>query len=102
MKIRKGDKVVVIAGKSRGEKGTVVRSFPKENKVVVEGVNMVKKHQRATRRGGKGQVVERAMPLHVSNVQMVDPKTGKGTRVRIAREKGSATRVAVKSGTALK
>mgnify|MGYP003394492488 CR=1 FL=1 len=102
MKIKKGDKVVVIAGKSRGEKGTVMRAMPKENKVIIEGVNMMKKHQKATRRGGKGQLVERAMPLHVSNVQVVDPKTGKGTRVRIAREKGGMTRVAVKSGTTLK
>ncbi len=93
---------MVIAGKSRGEKGTVMRAMPKENKVIIEGVNMMKKHQKATRSGGKGQLVERAMPLHVSNVQVVDPKTGKGTRVRITREKGGMARVAVKSGSTLK
>lgn len=102
MKIKKGDKVVVIAGKNRGTTGTVLRALPEHDQVIIEGVHVVKKHQRANRRGSKGQVVERSMPIHVSNVQLVDPKTGKGTRVRIERTADGVKRIAVKSGSVLK
>lgn len=93
----------MIAGKNRGTTGTVLRALPEQNQVIIEGVNVVKKHQRANRRGAKGQVIERSMPIDVSNVQVVDPKTGKGTRVRIERDtNGVAKRIAVKSGSVLK
>ncbi len=101
MKIKKGDKVVIVSGKDKGKTGTVSVAFPRENRIVVEGVNIRKKHQRS-RTGKKGQVVEKAMPVHVSNVMLVDPKGGKPTRVSISRdEKGARTRVAVKSKQAL-
>lgn len=101
MKIKKGDKVIVIAGKDRGKTGTIVRALPKESAVVIEGINVVKKHQRRARQGGKGQVIDRSMPLHVSNVQILDPKTGKPTRIRIDRKDGGYNRVAQKSGARL-
>jgi len=70
MHVKKGDKVIVLAGKDKGTTGEVVRSFPKLGKVVVSGVNKVKKHQRPTRSGQKGQIVEKEMPLDASNVQV--------------------------------
>jgi large subunit ribosomal protein L24 len=97
MKIKKGDKVVVIAGKDRGKTGTVAEAFPKASRVLIDGINMKKKHEKA-RGSRKGQIVERSVPLHVSNVMILDPKTGKGTRVGIARKDGARTRIAKKSG----
>jgi large subunit ribosomal protein L24 len=68
MKIKKGDNVIILAGKERGKKGKVVKSLPKENKVIVEGLNLVKRHQKPRRSGEQGSVIDRAMPIHVSNV----------------------------------
>lgn len=102
MKLKKGDKVIVIAGKSKGQTGEIVRAFPKESLVLIDGVNVVKRHMRANRQGGKGQIIDKPLPIHVSNVQLLDPKDGKPTRVKIVREEGKAGRVAVKSGTAIK
>jgi len=101
MRIKKGDKVQVIAGKDKGKTGTVIRAFPREDKVIVEGLNMTKKHQRATSQNRKGQIIGKAMPLDVSNVMVVDPKSGKPTRVRISKEGGERVRIAVKSGSKL-
>ena len=98
MKIRKGDKVIVIAGKNRGTSGTIARIITKKDMVVMDGVNMVKKHRRATQQSRKGQIIDKAMPIHVSNVMLADPKTGKPTRIKIVRGKdGVRARVAVKS-----
>lgn len=69
MHVKKGDKVVVLAGKDKGKTGEVVLSIPKDSKVVVSGVNKVKRHQRPTRSGQKGTMIEKEMPLHVSNVK---------------------------------
>ena len=103
MKLRKGDKVVVIAGKSRGQSGTIVRVLPHEDRVVLDGVNPAKRHRKPSAQNRKGQIIERAMPLHASNVMLADPKSGKPTRVKIVRGKdGARERVAVKSGQALK
>ena len=88
MKIKKGDKVQVISGKDRGKTGSVVRAFPKNDKIIVEGMNIIKKHQRANQQNRKGQIVEKAMPIHVSNVMIIDPKVGKPTRIRISKEGG--------------
>lgn len=100
MKIKKGDKVVVIAGKSKGSSGTVVRVLPKHDKVVIDGVNMVKKHRKPNQRTRKGQIIDKVMPIHVSNVMLADPKDGKPTRIKIERSKdGVRQRVAVKSGS---
>lgn len=101
MRIKKGDKVIVIAGKDRGKTGTIFRALPKEDKVIIEGVNIVKRHTRRTKANQKGQIIEKAMPIHVSNVQVIDPKTGKPTRIVIKRENGSYARTAQKSGSRL-
>lgn len=99
MKLKKGDTVIIIAGKSKGEKGTIVRVFPATSQVLVDGVNLVKRHRRASQQQRTGQIVDKPMPLHVSNVQLADPKGGKPTRIRIVRGKdGVRERVAVKSG----
>ena len=102
MKIKKGDKVIVISGKDKGTQGTVITAIPTQNRVVVEGVNVVKRHQKARMRGQSGQIVEKTMPIHVSNVAIVDPKTGKATRVGIVRKDGKRERVTKKSGTVIK
>ncbi len=81
MKIKKGDQVVVISGKDRGKQGKVLDVFPKENKVVVEGVNIRKKHVRPKRSGEKGQIVEMPVPFDISNIKLICPKCGKATRV---------------------
>jgi len=69
MKIKKGDKVTVITGKDKGKSGLVTRALPKENRVIVEGINIAKKHQRSRHKGQKGQMVEKPMPIHISNVK---------------------------------
>ena len=102
MKLKKGDKVQVIAGKDRGSSGTIVRAMPDKNMVIIEGVNMVKKHRRASQSNRSGQIIEKPMPLHASNVMLVDPKSGKPTRIRITRGKdGRRERVAAKGGSTL-
>jgi len=98
MKIRKGDNVVVIAGKDRGKTGTVLRAFPKTSKVLIDGINMAKRHERRKRQGQKGQIVERAFPINVSNVALKDGKTGKPTRVGYKVEDGKKVRIAKASG----
>jgi large subunit ribosomal protein L24 len=70
MHIKKGDKVVVLAGKDKGATGEVLAAFPKDNKVLVSGVNKAKRHMRPTKQGGKGQVIDKEMPLHASNVAL--------------------------------
>ncbi len=81
MKIKKGDKVVVIAGKYRAKTGKVIKVIPKEKKVIVEGVNLVKKHIKPKREGEKGQIIQTPAPIDVSNVKLLCPKCGKATRV---------------------
>lgn len=69
MHVKKGDKVIVLSGKNKGAEGTIIRAFPKKDMIIVEGVNKVKRHQRARGRGAKqGQIVDKTMPIHVSNV----------------------------------
>lgn len=81
MKIKKDDTVIIISGKDRGRKGKVLESFPKKDKVSVEGINLVKKHRRPKNEREKGQVVELVKPIDVSNVKLICPKCGKSTRV---------------------
>jgi len=81
MKLRKGDNVIVITGKDKGKKGKIVRVLVDDNKVIVEGINMMKKHQRPRKSGEKGSVLNISMPLHASNVQIIDPKTNKPSRI---------------------
>lgn len=102
MKIKKGDNVVIIAGKDRGKSGKVEKVFPKKEKLIVGGLNLRKHHQRPTKQGQKGQVVEKSMPMHISNVLIVDPKSSKPTRVGIKiNNKGKRERISKKSGTVL-
>lgn len=101
MKIKKGDNVIVIAGKDKGKSGKVVRAIPDRDQVIIEGTNMRKRHQKPRSSNQKGQIVEFSAPLHVSNVMIKDPKTGKPTRVGSKEEKGKNVRVAKKSGTVL-
>ena len=105
MKIRRDDMVRVISGKDRGKSGKVLRVDLKKERVYVEGLNIQKRHQRPrsvrdTQRASEvGGVIEREGPIHVSNVMLLDPKSGDPTRVRVKREGGRRVRVAVKSGT---
>ena len=103
LKIRRDDDVIVISGKDRGKTGKVLRVDPKKDRVYVEGLNIVKRHQKPTpgapnREAG---VVEREGPIHISNVQLIDPKSKKPTRVGITREGGTRSRVARRSGSKL-
>jgi large subunit ribosomal protein L24 len=96
MKIKKNDSVIVIAGKDKGKTAKVVRAFPKDDLVIVEGVNMRKKHERARKSNSKGQIIEKAMPIHVSNVMLLEGKKGVRAgkkligekRVRVSRKTG--------------
>ena len=81
MKIIKGDRVVVLSGKDKGVEGVVERAMPERGKVIVEGVNMAKKHQAPTRQAQQGGIIDKAMPVDVSNVAIVSPTDGKPTRV---------------------
>lgn len=87
MKIKKGDNVIVITGKDKGKKGAVVRVLPKTNQILVEGVNMRKKHIRAKTRGGAGSVVEKLFPINASNVKPTEAKvkTPAAKKVRVAK-----------------
>jgi large subunit ribosomal protein L24 len=98
MKIKKGDEVIVVTGKDKGVKGEVMKVMPEESRVVVSGVNVVKKHRKPSQAGAGGiDKVER--PIHVSNVALADPKTGKATRLGYKTLKGGKkVRVAKKSG----
>ena len=97
-KIRKGDTVVVLAGKDKGKTGEVVRSIPKDNKVVVSGVNVHARHRKASQTNPQGGIERKEAPLHISNVAIADPKSGKATRVRFEERDGKKVRVAAKSG----
>ena len=101
MKILKRDKVVVIAGSDKGKEGTVQAVYPKLNKVVVEGVNVHKKHKKPTQANPEGSVVEMYVPIDASNVAIVDPKTKKASRVGYKMEKGKKVRISKASGSKL-
>ncbi len=102
MKIKKGDSIIVTAGKDRGKEGVITRAFPKRDQVLVEGVNVVTRHKKATRRGSQGQIISKSMPIPVSNVALKDPKSGKPVRVGYSvegeGEKAKKVRVARPSG----
>ena len=103
-RIRKGDQVMIISGKDRGKTGTVLTVMPKKERGTVEGLNMIKRHQRPTQTAAGqrgGGVIEREGPIHVSNVMLVDPKDGKPTRIGISIEDGKRLRVAKRSGAHL-
>ena len=97
-KIKKGDRVIVLAGKDKGRQGQVTKVLPKEDRLFVSGVNMVKRHTRPSQGDPQGGIKNKEAPLHVSNVALVDPKTGGPTRVGFRVEDGKKVRFAKKSG----
>ena len=97
-KIRKGDTVVVLSGKDKGKTGEVIRSMPKDSKVVVAGVNVAVRHKKPSQVNPQGGLERKEAPMHVSKVAVADPKTGKATRVRFETRDGKKVRVAAKSG----
>ena len=101
-RLKTGDLVVVISGKNKGKQGKIARIIADYDRVVVEGVNLIKRHLKPTAKNPQGGILEKEAPLHASKVMPVDPKTGKPTRVRFTKDaKGNTTRVAVKSGEEL-
>ncbi len=106
-RIKTGDEVIVVGGKDRGKKGKVLRVEPAKNRLYVEGLNIIKRHQRPqqvpdTQRSAQvGGVIEREGPIHLSNVMVVDPKDGKPTRLGIEIAEGKRYRIARRSGTRL-
>lgn len=98
MKIKKNDNVIVIAGKDKGKSGKVIKVIPSADKVVVESINIKKKHMRPRKSGQKGQIVEIAAPIHVSNVMIKDPKTGKPSKIGIKIVGDKRVRISKKSG----
>ncbi len=100
MKLKKGDQVVVVSGKDKGKTGAILQVLAAENRIVVDGVGMIKRHIKKTR-GQSGQIVERPASIHASNVMFMDPKEKKGTRIGRKIEDGKIVRVAKKSGTTL-
>ena len=102
MKIIKGDRVVVLSGKDRGAEGVVERAMPEKGTVIVEGINVAKKHQAPTRQDQQGGVIDKAMPINVSNVAVVSPKDGKATRVGYKMlDDGTKVRVCKRTGAEL-
>jgi large subunit ribosomal protein L24 len=97
-KIKKGDTVIVLSGKDKGRTGEVTRAIPKDGKVVVSGINVAVRHRKPDQANPQGGLERREAPLHASKVAIVDPKSGKATRVRFEIKDGKKVRVAVKSG----
>ena len=96
MKLKKGDKVVVIAGSNKGKEGTITKVL--DEKVIIEGVNLRKKHLKPKNNNGTGQIIEQEAPIHASNVMIIDPKTKKPTKIKkVIDEKGKKIRISKKS-----
>ncbi len=97
--VKKEDTVLVITGKDKGKKGRVIAAFPRENRVLVEGVNMVKKHAKPSQQNPQGGILTQEAPIHVSNVMLLDPKSGQPTRIGYkVLDNGKKVRVAKRSG----
>ncbi|WP_211246766.1 50S ribosomal protein L24 [Cohnella pontilimi] len=97
--VKKDDNVIVITGKDKGKKGRVIAAYPRENRVLIEGVNMVKRHTRPNPNNPQGGIIEREAPIHVSNVMHIDPKSGKPTRIgHKVLDNGKKVRIAKRSG----
>ncbi|WMM89156.1 50S ribosomal protein L24 [Heyndrickxia coagulans] len=101
MHVKKGDKVMVISGKDKGKTGTILAVYPKKNRVIVEGVNVVKKHAKPSQANPQGGILDMEAPIHVSNVMPIDPKTNEPTRVGYEIRNDKKVRVAKKSGEVL-
>lgn len=102
MRIKKGDTVIVVAGKDKGKKGKVIQAMPTESRVIVENVNMVTKHKKPNQRVQQGGIVHQEAPINVSNVMILDPKEKVATRIGYkVLENGKKVRIAKKSGEVL-
>jgi large subunit ribosomal protein L24 len=101
MHVKKGDKVMVISGKDKGKTGIVLAAYPKKDRVIVENVNIVKKHAKPSQDNPQGGIINMEAPIHVSNVMPIDPKTGEPTRVGYQVIDGKKVRIAKKSGAVL-
>ena len=100
--IKKGDTVIVLAGKAKGKKGNVQKVLVEDQRVIVEGINMVSKSTKPSAKNPQGGIVKQEAPIHVSNVSLIDPKSGKATRVSIKHEGKNVVRIAKKSGEEIK
>lgn len=100
-KIKTGDNVIVIAGKNKGKTGKVLQIFKSAGRVVVEGVNIMKKHVKSRKSDEKGQIIELAAPFHISNVMLIDPSKNTRTRVKYETRDNKKVRVAKKSGSVI-
>jgi large subunit ribosomal protein L24 len=101
MHVKKGDKVMVITGKDKGKTGVVLTSLPKKDRVIVEGINVIKKHSKPSQANPQGGIISQEAPVHVSNVMLLDPKTNEPTHVGFKKVDGKNVRVAKKSGEVL-
>ncbi|MCP3764452.1 50S ribosomal protein L24 [Domibacillus sp. A3M-37] len=101
MHVKKGDKVMVITGKDKGKTGVILAAFPKKDRVLVEGINIVKKHAKPSQLNPQGGILSQEAAIHVSNVMLLDPKTNEPTRVGYKEVDGKKVRVAKKSGETL-
>lgn len=101
MHVKKGDKVQVISGKDKGKQGVILEAYPKKDRVLVEGVNVIKKHSKPSQMNPQGGIMSQEAPIHVSNVMPIDPKTGNPTRVGYKELDGKKVRIAKKSGEVL-
>ncbi|OXS52740.1 50S ribosomal protein L24 [Cohnella sp. CIP 111063] len=100
--VKKDDNVIVISGKDKGKKGRIIAAYPRENRVLVEGVNMIKRHTRPNPQNQQGGIIEREAAIHASNVMHIDPKSGKPTRIGYQTlDNGKKVRVAKRSGESI-
>ena len=103
LRIKKGDTVMVISGEDKGHSGRVLEVLVKEQRAIVEGLNMIKKHAKPSAKNPQGGIISKEAPIHISNLNVVDPKTGKATRIgRRLNENGKLVRYAKKSGEEIK
>ena len=96
MKVKKGDTVLIASGKDKGRTGKIIKSFSKENAVLIEGINLKKKHIKAKKQGEKGQIILTPAPLNISNIKIICPKCQKATRIAYKVEKGQKHRICKK------
>ncbi|MGC6768738.1 50S ribosomal protein L24 [Enterococcus sp. LJL128] len=101
MFVKKGDKVKVITGKDKNKEGVVLEAFPKKDKVIVDGINIMKKHQKPSQDAPQGGILEQPAPIHVSNVMVIDPSNGEATKVGYKEVDGKKVRVSKKTGEVL-
>ena len=100
--IKKNDNVIVLAGEDKGKTGKVLKVLVKEQRAIVEGINMVSKSMKPSAKNPQGGIVKQEAPIHVSNLSLIDPKSGKATRISVKREGKNVVRIAKKSGEEIK